>query len=74
MMSKVRTFKIIGEIRKPTENIRFSKELRGLKQEEALERLYAELGSRHKAKRFEISITKIEEEKSVPEKTARTKA
>jgi len=73
MMSEVKTFKITGEIWKPTENIRFSKELKGLKQEEALERLYAELGSRHKAKRFEISITKIEEEKPVPKKTARTK-
>jgi ribosomal protein L20A (L18A) len=74
MMNEVRTFKITGEIWKPTENIRFSKELKGLKQEEALERLYAELGSRHKAKRFEIRITKIEEEKPASEKTARTKA
>ncbi len=73
-MSKVRTFRITGEIKKPAAIIRFSKELKGLKQEEALERLYAELGSRHKAKRFDIKITTIKEEKSVPEKKAQAKA
>jgi len=62
-MSEVKTFRITGEIKKPTGNIQFSKEIKGIKQEQAIETLYSELGSKHKAKRFEIKIAKIAEEK-----------
>jgi large subunit ribosomal protein LX len=72
-MSEVKAFRVTGEIKKPSRNIKFSKEMTGLKKEDVIERLYSEMGSRHKAKRFEIKITKIEEEKSATEKTAKKK-
>jgi large subunit ribosomal protein LX len=72
-MSEVRTFRITGEIKKPTGNINFSKEMKGLRKEQVVERLYAELGSKHKAKRFEITFTKITEEKPAPEKATKTR-
>ncbi len=60
-MVKVKTFIISGEIRKKYANIPFSKEIIDVKKENVLEKIYAELGSRHKAKRFEIKIIKFEE-------------
>lgn len=42
----------------------FKKEIRALKKEDALQNLYADMGSRHKARKFEISVKTIEE---VPE-------
>ena len=66
-MDKVKTFRIVGEIKKQSGNIKFSKEMRGLKQEQVIEQLFSELGSKHKAKRFEIKVAKIEEAKSAPE-------
>jgi large subunit ribosomal protein LX len=72
-MSEVKTFRITGEIKKPTGNINFSKEMKGLRKEQVVERLYAELGSKHKAKRFEITFTKIAEEKPAPEKATKTR-
>lgn len=41
--------------------IKFVKEIRALKAEHALERLYSELGSRHKVKRANIKIVNITE-------------
>jgi large subunit ribosomal protein LX len=70
-MSEVKTFRITGEIKKPSGNIRFSKEIKGTAQKQAIETLYSELGSKHKAKRFEITIAKIDEQKSPPEETAK---
>jgi ribosomal protein L20A (L18A) len=63
-LSEVRKFKITGEIRKGKTSIPFSVEYAGMKQEHALQRLYAEMGSRHGARRFEINVSKIEETKS----------
>ena len=60
-MSQVKTFIIKGELRKRGEAHPFRKELRALKKEDALVQLYADMGSRHKAKRFEVNITGIEE-------------
>lgn len=60
-MSEVRTFIIKGELRKHGEAHPFRKELRALKKEDALKQLYADMGSRHKAKRFEINILSVEE-------------
>ena len=71
-MSEVKTFRVTGEIKKPTGNIHFSKEMKGLRKEQVVERLYAELGSKHKAKRFEITFVKIEEE-SAPKKATDTR-
>ncbi len=60
-MSQVKTFKITGDLRKRGENLPFKKEVRAMKKEDALQHLYAEMGSRHKARRFEIRVQTIEE-------------
>jgi len=62
-MSEVKVFRVIGEIRKPNFQTDFRKEIRALKPEEAVERIYMELGSKHRAKRFQIKIIKVEEVK-----------
>jgi len=62
-MSQVKVFRVIGKIRKPNFQTDFRKEVRALKQEEAVERIYMELGSKHRAKRFQIKIIKVEEVK-----------
>lgn len=64
-MSQVKTFKIKGAIRKRGEKLPFHKEIRAVKKEDALQTLYSDLGSRHKARRFMITITSIEESTEV---------
>jgi large subunit ribosomal protein LX len=71
-MSEVKTFRITGEIRKPSGRIRFSKEIRGATRQHAVETLYSQLGSKHKAKRFEIEISEITEEKAPSDEQAKT--
>lgn len=68
-MSEVKKFRIIGEIKKGKSRIPFSVEFSALKQEHALQRVYAEMGSRHGARKFEITITKIQETREEPEQT-----
>ena len=63
-MSEVKRFRITGDLRKHGDNLHFKKEFRALKKEDALASLYADLGSRHKARKFEIAIKTVEE---VPE-------
>ncbi len=60
-MSKVKIFRVIGEIRKPNLKTLFKKEVIATKSEHALEKVYAELGSRHRVKRFHIKIIRVEE-------------
>jgi large subunit ribosomal protein LX len=60
-LSQVKRFKIIGELRKGGDNLPFSKDIRAVKKEDALQHLYSDMGSRHKARRFEITIKRIEE-------------
>jgi len=60
-MSEIKIFRVTGKITKPNWQTSFQKEIRALKQEEALDRLYKEIGSKHKAKRFQIKIVKVEE-------------
>jgi len=60
-MSEVKVFRVIGEIRKPNLRTDFRKEVRALKSEEAVEKIYMELGSKHRVKRFQIKILKVEE-------------
>lgn len=60
-MSEVKTFRITGEIKKPGWQASFKKEVRAMKSEDALEKIYKELGSQHRAKRFQIKISSIEE-------------
>ena len=54
-------FRVTGEIAKPNLRTTFKKEVRALKPENAKEKIYMELGSKHRAKRFQIKIFKIEE-------------
>ena len=63
-MSEVKTFRITGEVKKPRTTIPFSLEMRATKEEDAIEKIYTDIGSRHKARRLEIKLTKIEELKT----------
>ena len=60
-MSTVKIFRISGKIAKPNLHTTFQKEARALKPEEAVEKVYKEIGSKHRVKRFEIKILKVEE-------------
>ena len=60
-MSEIKVFRVIGKIDKPNWQTDFKKEIRALKPEEAVERVYKEMGSKHRAKRFQIKILKVEE-------------
>jgi large subunit ribosomal protein LX len=60
-MSEVKLYRITGDLRKRGENLHFKKEIRALKKEHALQSLYADMGSRHKARKFEITIKTVEE-------------
>ena len=71
LLSEVKRFRIIGEIKKGKGKIPFSVAFNALKESDALHRLYSEMGSRHRARRFEIKVTKVQEEK---EETIEAKA
>jgi large subunit ribosomal protein LX len=66
----VKKFRITGEIKKGIHKIPFSVEFNALKKEHALQRLYAEMGSRHGARRFEIKIRDVQESTKAPETKA----
>jgi large subunit ribosomal protein LX len=57
----MKVFKVSGEIRKPNLKTSFKKEVIALKPEHAVEKVYAELGSKHRVKRFHIKIVSVEE-------------
>ncbi|MEM1525529.1 MAG: 50S ribosomal protein L18Ae [Ignisphaera sp.] len=57
---RITGFMLIGYDRYP-QWIRFTKEIRALKLEHALEKLYSELGSKHKLKRANIKIVDVTE-------------
>lgn len=57
----MKAFKVTGEIHKPRLNTPFVKELLADKSEHAVEKVYAELGSRHRVKRYQIKITDVHE-------------
>jgi len=57
----VKVFRVIGEIRKPNLETSFRKEVIAIKSEHAVEKVYAELGSKHRVKRFQIKIVRVEE-------------
>lgn len=72
-MSEVKTFIITGKIKKQSGDMQFSRKMNGITKKQIEERLYSELGSQHKAKRFQIDITKIEEEKPSSENESAAK-
>lgn len=57
----MKVFRVTGEIQKPNLQTSFKKEVVAVKREHAVEKVYAELGSRHRVKRFHIQILKVEE-------------
>ncbi len=59
----VKDFRVKGEINKKKffEPLTFDLVVAAAKKEHALEKVLAELGSRHRAKRFEITIDTVEE-------------
>lgn len=54
-------FRVTGKIAKPNLKTTFKKEVRALKPEDAKEKIYMELGSKHRAKRFQVKFFKVEE-------------
>ena len=57
----MKVFRVSGEIRKPNLKTPFRKEVIALKPEHAVEKVYAELGSKHCVKRVHIKIVNVEE-------------
>lgn len=66
----VKTFRVDGMLRRSGFSMAFSKEVRALRAEDAVERVYADLGSQHRAKRVNIKIASVREV-SPEEDTAR---
>jgi large subunit ribosomal protein LX len=60
-MDHVKVFRVTGEIHKPNLKTSFKQEIVADKPEHAKEKVYAELGSRHRVKRYHIKIINIEE-------------
>ena len=60
-MSKLKVFRVTGEINKPNLKTSFAKEVIVDKPEHAVEKIYAEIGSKHRVKRFHIKIFNVEE-------------
>ncbi len=57
----MKVFRVTGEIHKPNLNTSFKQEILAAKPEHAVEKVYAELGSKHRVKRFHIKIVSVEE-------------
>lgn len=57
----MKAYKVTGEINKPRLHTPFVRELLADKNEHAVERVYAEIGSRHRVKRYHIKITSSQE-------------
>ena len=58
---EIKTFRVEGTIRRRGQLMSFSKAVRAIRSEDAVERIYADLGSQHHARRFDIAITSIAE-------------
>jgi len=57
----MKAFKVTGEIHKPNLATPFVRELLADKSEHAVEKVYAEIGSRHRVKRCHIKITNVQQ-------------
>jgi large subunit ribosomal protein LX len=57
----MKVFRVTGEISKPNLKTQFAKEVLTYKSEHAVEKVYAEIGSKHRVKRHHIKILKVEE-------------
>lgn len=57
----MKVFKVTGEINKPNLRTPFLKEVLADKSEHAVEKVYAEIGSKHRVKRCHIHIGNVKE-------------
>ena len=57
---QVQIFRIIGTYKSKRGPVEFNKEFRALREEDAIEQLYAEVGSKHRIKRNLISVKSVE--------------
>jgi len=57
----MKAFKVTGKINKPELKTSFAREIIADKSEHAVEKVYAELGSRHRVRRYHIKITSTKE-------------
>lgn len=57
----MKAFKVTGEINKPELSTPFVKEVIADKSEHAIEKVYAEIGSRHRVRRYHIKIISSKE-------------
>lgn len=57
----MKVYRVTGKINKPNLRTSFTQEILAAKPEHAVEKVYAEFGSRHRVKRFHIRIASVEE-------------
>jgi large subunit ribosomal protein LX len=57
----MKVYRVTGEIRKPNLRTPFAKEVLADKPEHAVEKAFAEIGSRHRVKRFYMKIINVAE-------------
>ena len=57
----MKAFKVTGEIAKPNLNTPFAKEVLADKSDHAVEKVYSEIGSKHRVKRCHIKIAGVQE-------------
>ena len=60
-MTNLKVFRVTGEINKPNLKTPFTKEVLAAKSDHAVEKVYAEIGSKHRVKRFQLKISNVEE-------------
>jgi large subunit ribosomal protein LX len=60
----MKAFKVTGEIKKPELQTTFSREIIADKLEHAVEKIYADIGSRHRVRRCHIKIISTTELKA----------
>jgi large subunit ribosomal protein LX len=60
-MCAVKIFRVKGAILKPDYKTGFSKDVRALKPEDAVEKVCMELGGRHRVKRTHLKVNSVEE-------------
>jgi large subunit ribosomal protein LX len=60
-MNNLKVFRVTGVINKPKLKTPFAKEILAEKSEHAVERVYAEIGSKHRVKRCHLKISNVAE-------------
>ena len=62
-MSELKHFRIVGEITKSRilPPMKFDKTISAINRSRAIEKIYTDFGSKHKAKRYQIKIIEVEE-------------